>query len=98
MAQKQYANKRDFNEPEIIKALEEFGASVIVLNKFDLIAGYQGLTHLMEVKNPDTDWSLTSAQKKIINTWQGSPLNIVTTPEIAVNIVRRHAIEDKGNE
>lgn len=89
MAHKKFANKRDANERPIIEDLKAFGASVIALNEFDLIVGYKGITHLMEVKNPDTDWKLEPSQKKIINEWVGSPLHIITSSEAALNILRR---------
>ena len=93
MAQKQWANKRDMNESEIIEDLNIFGASVIQLDKFDLIVGYLGQTHLMEVKNPDQDWSVTPAQRKIYNTWLGSPMHLITSSAQAINILRNKADE-----
>ena len=95
MAQKQWANKRDMNESEIIEDLNIFGASVIQLDKFDLIVGYLGQTHLMEVKNPDQDWSVTPAQRKIINTWLGSPMHLITNSAQAINILRNQPDEVK---
>lgn len=89
MAQKQYANRRDINEQPIIDDLRAFGASVIQIDKLDLLVGYKGLTHLMEVKNPETSWDLKPSQKKIINQWVGSPMHIITTGEQAINILRR---------
>ncbi len=89
MAQKQYANKRDANEAQIIKDLRQFGASVLIINEWDLVVGYEGVSHLMEVKNPDTDWSVTPSQRRIINTWIGSPLHIITNSEQAINILKR---------
>jgi hypothetical protein len=93
MAQKQYANKRDANESQIIEDLNAFGASVIQLDKFDLIVGHQGQTHLMEIKNPNQDWSVTPAQRKIYNTWLGSPMHLITTSEQAINILRNQSEE-----
>jgi len=89
MSQKQYANKRDSNEKEIIKHIEDFGATVIQLDKFDLAVGYKGVTHLMEVKNPDQDWSITPSQRKIMNNWKGSPLHIITSGDMAINLLER---------
>ena len=90
MAQKQYANKRDANEPEIVEALKLHGASVIQMDKLDLIVGYKGKTHVMEIKNPNTSWELKPSQKKLINSWVGSPIHIVTTKEQAINIVENY--------
>tara|TARA_R110002167_G_scaffold91650_1_gene246518 strand:+ start:21 stop:320 length:300 start_codon:yes stop_codon:yes gene_type:complete len=95
MAQKQYANKRDINESQIIKDLITFGASVIPIDKWDLVVGHEGVTHLMEVKNPEQDWSVTPAQRKIINNWKGSPLHIITNSEQAINILKRATMPDR---
>lgn len=89
MAKSKYSMKRDANEPSIVDALRVFGASVIQINEWDLVVGYQGVTHLIEVKNPEQDWSVTPSQRKIINTWCGSPLHIVTTGDQAINILKR---------
>ena len=90
MAQKQYANKRDANEAEIIDALKAYGASVIQMDKIDLIVGYKGKTHVMEVKNPLTSWTVQPSQQRMINDWVGSPIHIVTTKEQAINIVENY--------
>jgi hypothetical protein len=88
MAQKQYANKRDANESQIVADVRSFGASVIQLNEWDLAIGYEGVTHLVEIKNPEQDWSVTPKQRKIINEWMGSPLHIVTNSAQVINILR----------
>lgn len=95
MAQKQYANKRDANEGQIVKDLRNFGASVLIINEWDLVVGYEGVSHLMEVKNPLQDWNVTPSQRRIINSWVGSPLHIVTNSDQAINIIKRlnHAQE-----
>ena len=89
MARSKYAMRRDNNEKPIIEALREFGASVIMLDEFDLLVGYMGVTHLIEIKNPEEDWSLTKKQRTIINEWTGSPLHVVTNSEAAINIITR---------
>ncbi len=85
-----YDAKRDANEPEIVTALEHIGATVKRHNEFDLLVGYKGRTFLMEVKNPNVDWSLTPSQKRFLNEWVGSPLYIVPNAEQAINIVRNY--------
>jgi len=89
MTQKQYANKRDANEREIIDELESFGASVIQLDAFDMVCGYNGVTHIFEIKNPEQAWKLTPKQTKLIDKWVGSPFHIITNAEQAINILKR---------
>lgn len=89
MSKSKYQMKRDVNEKAIVDDLLAFGASVIRINEWDLVVGYQGVTHLIEVKNPMQNWSITPSQRKIIDTWTGSPLHIVTSGEQAINILKR---------
>lgn len=89
MAKSKYQMKRDANERVIINDLKSFGASVLQINKLDLIVGYNGITHLIEVKNPLEDWSVTPSQRQIINDWRGSPMHIVTSSDQAINILKR---------
>lgn len=47
--------RRDDNEPDVVKALRDVGASVFHLYETgmpDLLVGYHGATHLLEVKRP----------------------------------------------
>lgn len=61
-----WARSRDANEPEIIKALVAAGASVQqtfdMKGTPDLIVGYLGEDHLMEVKNPATRGNNTATK------------------------------------
>ena len=66
------ATKRDANEPEIIKALREVGATVQTIsetNVTDLLVGYQGVNYLIEVKMPKG--KLSSGQKDWHLSWDG---------------------------
>ena len=89
MKYKAYAKKRDANEPEIVEALEGIGATVYRLDMFDLLVGYRGKTHLIEVKNPTGKNKLTEAQIAFIEKWKGSPLHICRDAQTAVDIISR---------
>lgn len=67
------ADRRDDNEAEIVKALRQVGASVYHLRGKgipDLLVGWCGRTHLLEVKRPKVG-RLTAAQKKFRAGWKG---------------------------
>jgi Holliday junction resolvase len=94
---KQYKKRRDNNENEIVRALRAAGRSVIADNgTIDLIVGNKGKTFLLEVKNPERTLSkktglvreseLTDAQRELLQTWEGGPLNIVTSAEEALSV------------
>ena len=67
MALSKYANKKDYNQPEIVKALEDLGCDIIVLDKpTDLLVGFKGNNYLIEIKMPTKKgWKdeFTPAQK-----------------------------------
>ena len=86
MKRRSFAKRRDANEPEIVAALEGIGATVIRLDPFDLLVGYQGRTHLIEVKTEKG--RLKPAQEALIESWRGSPLHIVRTVDEALELVR----------
>jgi hypothetical protein len=81
--------KRDGNEPEIIKALVKAGASVMQISTLDLVVGYcckdgTRANAVMEVKmpgkKPDED------QQKYIDSWRGA-VYVVYTVEQALEII-----------
>lgn len=93
---------RDSNEPDIVAALEAAGASVTRLSAEgvpDLLVGYRGASHLLEVKHlsatgktvrrtsqgkrPDAE-GRTKAQADWWAAWRGSPPVIVRTPAEAL--------------
>jgi len=87
--------KRDANEPEIIEALEAAGAEVVQLDKpCDLLVGFEKVTHLMEVKNPDGANRIEKDQAEFFAAWPGSPIHIVRTPKEALAIV---GVPRRGN-
>lgn len=87
MKRKSFAKRRDANEPEIVKALRDIGATVIELDKFDLLVGFQGRDYKIEVKNPEGLNKLTEIQIDIIENWRGSPLHVVRSVEEAIAVL-----------
>lgn len=93
-----YTNKIDENQPEIVQALERCGATVWKVNgTFDLIVGFQGKNHILEVKNPRLEkgggrHGLTPSQVKLMGGWKGDEIHIVENISEAleaVGIVRK---------
>ena len=81
------ANKRDTNEPEIIKALEKIGCSVYRIDDpCDLIVGYRARNFLVEVKSktgkPTDDQGTFAAE------WNGQ-YRIVRTVDEALDLVTK---------
>lgn len=71
MSGKRYAAKRDGNEQSIVQALRDIGASVMQVDKVDLIVGYRGENYLLEVKDPKGRNRLTPSQERLIVEWRG---------------------------
>jgi hypothetical protein len=68
MPKSNYSDRRDANEPEIVKELERLGFYVIKMARtcgFDLLAIGENDTYIIEVKNPDTYWKLTDAELEL---------------------------------
>lgn len=83
------AQKRDANEPEIVAALEQAGATVMKMNEIDLLVGYRKkdgtpFNALMEVKT--LKGKVKEDQQKFIDTWQGA-VWVVRTVEQALAIL-----------
>lgn len=77
------AAKRDANEPEIIYALTQAGASVSKLSDAgipDLLVGFRGETFLIDVKNrAGRGKRLTDDQKTFFEDWRGGKAGIALT-------------------
>lgn len=81
-----HRGRTDDNQVEIVKALREFGASVLVLSSVgkgcpDLLVAYKTRTLLMEVKNPakiPSQRKQTPDEQKFAASWQGE-LRVVET-------------------
>lgn len=91
------AGKVDLTQRAIVKALRDIGASVQVLSAVgqgcpDILAGWRGSVNvLLELKRDDKA-PLTSAQRDWHANWNGQ-VNVVSTPEDAINAVLRAAGE-----
>ena len=86
--------KRDKNERDIIRALEQLGCSVQALNCTapdipDLLVGFRGVNILLEVK--ERKGKLSEGQAHFMETWQGQCV-MARTPEEAVRTVIRGSL------
>ncbi|HZJ65905.1 MAG TPA: hypothetical protein VFD36_20500 [Kofleriaceae bacterium] len=82
---RRYAARRDDNEPEIVRALQQVGASVYRLDECgipDLLVGWCRKMFLLEVKSPKG--TLTKAQRDFRDSWKGPRALIARTPEAAL--------------
>ena len=83
-----YAKRRDENEPEIVRALENAGCDVVRTDEIDLVVGLGKKSYCLEVKRPGmaTKSRLRPIQKRLRTRWNGH-YAIVTTPEEALRAV-----------
>jgi hypothetical protein len=89
-----YAAKIDVNQPAIVKALREAGATVVPTHAVgagfpDLIAWFNGEVLMIEVKDGDKPPSarkLTPAQQRFHDAWPGT-IHIVESIEQAIAVV-----------
>ena len=71
------AARTDSNQPDIVQALRDVGATVFVLARVgqgipDLAVGYRGRNYFLEVKNLDGRGDkLTPAETEFFDTWRG---------------------------
>ena len=81
--------KVDANQKEIVKALEQIpGISVCPIGKpLDLLVGYQGINHIIEIKNPDGRDKVEDDQQKFIDEWQGRTPEIARTVDDVLDII-----------
>lgn len=63
------AARRDANEPDVIKALRQVGATVVQQDWCDLVVGYRGQNYLLEVKTESGD--LKPSQERLLSEWRG---------------------------
>lgn len=79
------AARIDKNQPEIVDALREAGASVCHLHTIgkgcpDLLVGLNGKNYLMEVKDA-AKGRLTADQERFFEQWQGQVMVITSSEE-----------------
>ena len=84
-----YAAKTDANQAEIVQALRDVGASVLVLSRVgqgvaDLAVGIRGETFFLEVKTDKG--KLTPREQEFMEGWRGH-YAIVRTPEEALRAI-----------
>jgi len=88
------AARIDENQPGIVKALNDLGASVQLLHAVgggcpDLLIGWKGKNYLVEIKNqrkPKGDQQLTPAQVYWHNGWTGQKAIARTIEEVILII------------
>ena len=81
----------DKNQSEIVHALRQVGATVILLHEAgegipDLLIGYRRETYLMEVKSKTG--KLNERQQLWHSDWRGDPVSIVRSIDDALNAIR----------
>ena len=89
------AARIDANQPQIVQALRDAGASVALTHEVaggypDLTVAYMGVIVLMEIKDgtkPPSARKLTPAQVEFRKAWKG-PISTVTDIEGALRILR----------
>lgn len=81
--------KVDANQKEIVKALEQVpGVTVCPIGKpLDLLIGYQGITHIVEIKNPDGKDQVNDDQQRFIDSWTGRRPEVARTLDEVLDII-----------
>lgn len=84
------AARIDTNHKDIVDGLRRYGASVLNIsqlkNCFDILVGYKGITHIMEIKASEKHL-LTDGELKFKEQWKGSNYNVITNLEQAIKII-----------
>jgi hypothetical protein len=88
------ANRIDDNQNDIVAALRKAGATVRVISQGegipDLLVGFRGETILLEVKDgnkPPSARTLTPAEKKFFDEWEGGLCMVVKSVEEALEML-----------
>ena len=92
MGLRRYANKRDASEPIIVEIFQRCGATVERLDRpVDLLVGYLGVTHLVEVKTPGTQYGkkLGDGQQAWADAWRGSQVHVVRSADDAISLLNQ---------
>jgi hypothetical protein len=85
------AAKVDANQEQVVSALRAAGASVQSLAKLgqgcpDVLAGFRGANHLLEIKNPRGKDKVNETQRKWHIEWC-APVHVVRSPEEALRAI-----------
>lgn len=88
------ANRIDDNQNDIVAALRKAGATVRIISQGegipDLLVGFKGETILLEVKDgnkPPSARTLTDAEKKFFDEWEGGLCMVVKSVEDALEML-----------
>lgn len=88
------ANRIDDNQNDIVAALRKAGATVRIISQGegipDLLVGFRGETILLEVKDgnkPPSARTLTDAEKKFFDEWEGGLCMVVKSVEDALEML-----------
>jgi hypothetical protein len=82
-----YAKRVDQNQDQIVTALRAAGANVWIISlPVDLLVGYKGHTFLVEIKT-DAKKRLTALQQDFFESWGGSTLARVDSPDAALRMI-----------
>ena len=82
--------KTDANQPELVRAARRIGATVHVTAALgcgfpDLVIGFRGETHLVEVKQRGED--LTDDEREFFAAWRGRPPEVARTLDELLRIL-----------
>jgi hypothetical protein len=83
--------KIDSNQPEIVAALRQIGATVQSISEIgggcpDLLVGFRGENFLLEVKVPGSERRMTRLEVQWLEDWRGTAA-VVSTVEQALDII-----------
>lgn len=92
---RKYTAKADANQPGIVKRFREWGASVLHAHMIgggapDIIVGYEGINHLIEIKDgskPKSAQKLTPDEVIFHSAWRGM-VNIITSDDDVDSFMR----------
>ena len=92
-----YRGKTDANQPEIVRALRQAGATVLSLSNMgsgcpDLLVGSAGKNFLLEIKDParkPSEQRLTPAEQEFHEMWHGQ-VSVVKTVEEAIAVLAKN--------
>lgn len=93
-----FEHQPDHNRPAILAALTAAGADIELLDAVgldvpDLLVGFGGHLHLLEVKNPKTHphrnpmRALRKGQREFFRKWRGYRVHVVFTPRQALRAI-----------
>jgi hypothetical protein len=87
-------HRADSNQSGLVELLRLCGVSVVITSQVggglgDVVLGFRGKTHLAEIKNGQK-WEYTKAQREFRRTWNGAPIEVLTSEDDVFNWVRKH--------